>query len=95
MAVGIIICGITAGIKKYKSITKKKRKKHDKLVLLAKTKLSENKVLISKALIDSYINHDEFISVSNVLGEYKEMKEKLKNAEYTVEYKTIKLLWQL
>ena len=34
------ICAITGGIKKYKSIIKKKRKKHDKIVLLAKTKLN-------------------------------------------------------
>ena len=38
--VGIFIvitsCAMTAGIKKYKSIIKKKKKKHDKIVLLAK-----------------------------------------------------------
>ena len=33
-AVGINICAITAGIKKYKLIIKKKKKKHDKIVLL-------------------------------------------------------------
>ena len=38
--VGLKIFAITAGIKKYKSIIKKKRKKHDKIVLLAKPKLS-------------------------------------------------------
>ena len=38
-AVGIKICAITAGIKKYKSIIKKKKKKHDKTVLLGKYKL--------------------------------------------------------
>ena len=32
--------GLTAGIKKYKSINKKKKKKHDKIVLLAKLKLN-------------------------------------------------------
>ena len=31
---------ITAGIKKFKSIIKKKKKKHEKVVLLAKTKLN-------------------------------------------------------
>ena len=36
-AVGIKICAITAGIKKYKSIIKKKKKKHDKIVLLGKS----------------------------------------------------------
>ena len=53
-AAEIKICEITAGIKKYKSIIKKK-KKHDKIVLLWKNKLNAIKVLISKALIDSYI----------------------------------------
>ena len=33
--------------------------KHDKTVLLAKTKLNNIKVLISRALIDSYITHDD------------------------------------
>ena len=33
------ICAITAGVKKYKSIVKKKKKNHDKIVLLAKYKL--------------------------------------------------------
>ena len=37
-AVGLKICAITAAIKKYKSIIKKKKKKHDKIILLAKTK---------------------------------------------------------
>ena len=34
--IGLKICVITAGIKKYKSIIKKKRKTHDKILLLAK-----------------------------------------------------------
>ena len=37
-AVGINICAITAGIKKHKSMIKKKKKKHDKIVLLGKDK---------------------------------------------------------
>ena len=54
----------------HKLIIKKKNKKHDKIVLLAKTKSDVMKVLISKALINSYISHDEFVSVNNVLREY-------------------------
>ena len=57
-AVGIKISAITAGIKKYKSIIKKrKKKKHVKIVLLRKDKLNTIEVLISKALIDLYIIH--------------------------------------
>ena len=39
-ATGLKICAITAGIKKYKSIIKKKKKKHDKIVLLTKSELN-------------------------------------------------------
>ena len=79
------ICAIIAGIKKYKSIIKKKKKRHDKIVLLRKDKLNTIEVLISKALIDSYISHDEFVSVNNVLKEYNKMKEEIKNPETSVE----------
>ena len=41
-AAGLQICAIGAGIKKYKSIIKKKKKKHDKIVLLAKSKLNRS-----------------------------------------------------
>ena len=79
-AIGLKICAITAGIKKYKLIIKKKKKKHDKIVLLAKSKLNSIEVLISKALIDSNISHDEFVLINNVLKEYEEMKEEIKNS---------------
>ena len=55
---GLKICAITTGIKKYESIINKK--KHDKIVLLVKSKLISKEVLISKALTDSNITHDEF-----------------------------------
>ena len=64
--VEIRICAITAGIKDYKSIIKKK-KKHDKKVFLAKSKLNTVEVLLSTALIDSYISHDEFVAVNSLL----------------------------
>ena len=57
-AVGINICAITSGFKKYKSIITKKKKKHYKIALLGKDKLNTIEVLISKALIDSYVSHD-------------------------------------
>ena len=55
-------------------------------MLLAKAKSDTIEVLISKALIDSYINHDELILVNNVLRQYNEMKEEIKNPENVVEY---------
>ena len=57
-----------------------------KIVLLGKDKLDIIEVLFSKSLIDSYISHDKFDSVNNVLREYNEMKEEIKNGETSVEY---------
>ena len=71
-SLGLKICAITAGIKSYKSIKlKKRKKKSNKIMLLGKDKLNTTDVLISKALINSYISHDKFVSI-NVLREYYE-----------------------
>ena len=68
-------------MKKYKSIIKKKKKNHDKIVLLAKSKLKSIKVLTSKTLTHSNISHDEFLLINIVLKEYDDMKEKIKNSK--------------
>ena len=64
--------------KKYKSITNKKKKKYDKIVLLAKSKLKSIKVLIYKTLIDSNLSRDESVLMNNVLKEFHDMKKKNK-----------------
>ena len=61
------MCVIAAGYKNYKPIIKKKKKKQNKIVLSAKTKLNSIEVLLSKALIDSNINHNKFVLISNEL----------------------------
>ena len=65
--IGLKICVVAAGIKKYNPIIKKKKKKnkHDEIVLLAKFKLNRIEVLISNDLIDSDISHDEFVLINN------------------------------
>ena len=63
-AIGLKICAIAAGIKTFKSIIKKKKRKHDEIVFLAKSKSNEIDVLISKALIDSNISHEEFVLIN-------------------------------
>ena len=80
--IAVKICVITTGIKRYKSINKKKRKKHDKIVLLATFRLNSIEVLISKALTDSTISHDEFVLLNNKLKEFDDMKEEIKNSNY-------------
>ena len=46
---------------------------------LTKNNLNNIEVLICKAIINSYINHDKVVSVNNMLREYNEMKEEIKN----------------
>ena len=77
--IGLKICARAAGIKKYKSIIKKKKKGHDKIVLLAKPKLSSIEVLISKALIVSNISHDGFVLINNVPKEFHYIKKEIRN----------------
>ena len=45
---------------------KKKKRRHNKIGLLAKSKLNKIEVLISKALIDSNISHDNIFLINNV-----------------------------
>ena len=52
---------------------------HKKIVLLAKTKLNNIGVLISKALINSNITHEKFTLVSNILKKYKDKNAVIKN----------------
>ena len=76
-AIGLKIYTITGGIKKHKSMNKKKKKKHNKRVLLTKSKLNSIEVLICKALIDSNISQDEFLLINNVLKGFYEWKNQL------------------
>ena len=50
-------------IKKLRSITRNKKKKHDKILLLAKSKLNSIEILVSQALIDMEISHEKFDSI--------------------------------
>ena len=73
---GLNICAIIVRITKYKSIIKKK-KEHDEIALLAKTKLDCIKGLICRPLIDSYIGHSNFLLIDE-LRKF-DMKEGLNN----------------
>ena len=59
-----LIFSLTTGIiKKLLSITRNKKKKHDKILMLAKSKLNSIETLVSQALIDMEISHEEFITI--------------------------------
>ena len=60
------------------SITRKKKKKHDKVLILAKSKINSIETLISHALIDMDISHGEFIAIFKEKYKHEEMKENLR-----------------
>ena len=70
-AIGLTICAIAAGIKKYKSILKKKENKQDKIILLEKSKSNRTEVLIFKTLVNSVISHEELVWINNLLKYYE------------------------
>ena len=78
--IGLKICVITTGSKKYKSMIKKNKKKHGKIVLPSKSPLNIIEVSTSNSLSDSNISHDEFVLINNVGKEFYDMKEKIKNS---------------
>ena len=47
--------------------------------MLAKSELNSIAVLISKALIDSVISHDEFVLINNAVRKHNKIKEEIKN----------------
>ena len=79
--IGLKICQINAGIKNYKSIFNKKKKKDDKILLVAKCKLNTLGVLISKTSINSFVSHDEFVLINNLLKVYNKMREEIKTLQ--------------
>ena len=68
-----LIFYLTTGIiKKSLSITRSKNQKHDKILLLAKSKLDSIETLVSQALTDMEINHEVFNAIirgeKNMIG---------------------------
>ena len=65
-------------------VTKKGKKKHNKIIALAKSKLNMIDTLLSSALNDSKINHEEFTNIINEKNNYENIKENIKDtAELT------------
>ena len=77
-----LIFSLTTGIlKKLLDITRKKEKKHDRILMLAKSKLNSINTLISQALIDMDISHEECITILKEKDRYEMIKENLKNKD--------------
>ena len=60
-------------------LTKKRKKKHNKIIALAKNKLNTIDTLLSSALNDSKISHEEFTNIITEKNIYENIKENIKN----------------
>ena len=75
-----LISSLTIGIaKKLLRTTRNKMKKHDKIFMLAKSKLNSIETLISQPLIDMEISHEEFVTILKEKDKYEKMKENLRS----------------
>ena len=73
-----LIFSITTGIiKKLLNMTINKKKKHDQLLMLAESKFNSIETLISQALGDLDISHEEFIMILKEKDRYERMKYNL------------------
>ena len=73
-----LIFSIAKGIIKILlKITKNKKKMHDKILMLAKSKVNSIEILISKASNDMEISHEESTIILNEKNKYDRMKYKL------------------
>ena len=83
-----LIFTIGAGLSKsFLKVTKKRKKKHNKIIVLAKSKLNIIDTLLSSALNDSEITHEEFTNIINEANIYENLKENIK--ELTIEQSSL------
>ena len=70
---------ITAGsVKKFLKTMRNKKKKHNKIVMLARCKLNSIENKISKALVDNEISREDFETIINEEKKYRELKESIR-----------------
>ena len=71
---------ITTGfVKKFLKTIRNKKKKHNKIVMLARSKLNSIESKISEALINNEISHEVFMTIINREKKYRELKESIRN----------------
>ena len=68
----------TGLVKKLLKATRIKKKKHNKIVMLARSKLNSIEGKISEALINSQTSHEDFITIINEEKNYRELKESIR-----------------
>ena len=69
---------LTEIVKKVLKTTRSIKKKHNKIVLLSRSKLSSIESIISETLINSEINHEDFVTIINKEKKHRELKESIR-----------------
>ena len=73
---------ITTGIvKKLLKTTRNKKKKHNKTVMLARSKLNSIESKISEVLINNEISHEDFMTTINEDKKYRKLKESIRMSQ--------------
>ena len=65
-------------VKKLLKATRNKKKKHNKIIMLARSKLSSIESKISEALLNNQVSHEDFITIINDKRNYRELKESIR-----------------
>ena len=68
----------TGLVEKLLKATRNKKKKHNKIVMLARSKLNSKESKISEALINNQISHEDFITIINEERNNRELKESIR-----------------
>ena len=68
----------TGLVKKLLKVTRNNKKKHNKIVMLARTKLNSIESKISGVLINNQISHEDFTTIINEERNYRELKESIR-----------------
>ena len=77
----LIFTVTTGAFKKLLNITRKKKKKHNKIIALARSKLNIIEVLISRALTDFDISYEEFSKIISEKNNYEQIRDKIKSVK--------------
>ena len=81
LSLAISLC--TGLVKKLLKAARNKKKKHDKIVMLARSKLNSIEYKISEALINNQISHEDFIAIISEKRSYRDLKESIRKVKGT------------
>ena len=77
-SLSLIFSLCTGLVKKLLKASRNKKKKHNKIVMLARSKLNSIESKISEALMNNQISHEDFMTIINEERNYRELKQSIR-----------------